>query len=451
MSSVSVRDVEAPAGSIVIEFVEWLRALTSGDGSDLHLKATSAPMLRETGRLRRLERAPLTAGELSHLAQTIVPAHRAERFREEGEVDFGHSVPGVGRFRANVFRQRDSVSMVFRRLRIGGPTFEEIGAPEIVQKLAEEPRGLILVTGPTGSGKTTTLAAMIEHINRTQAVHVVTIEDPIEVLFSDRMASVNQREVGQDSKTFLTALRASLRQDPDVILIGEMRDEETARAALQAAETGHLVMSTLHTTNATETVNRLLDFFPAHQQQQIRRLPSGALRGIICQRPVPAVGGGRVACLEVMVNTGRIADRIADPATTSEIQDVMAKGGFYGMRTFDQALLELVATGVVTEDEAMVAASEPHDLKLRLEAAHVSGGRRAPRLGFEQDVKPLFSDLERKALLWAYDLWDYTAVTRHATEILKKAEDGDPPFDPRWPEERIAALRSWIEDCEMAP
>ena len=196
MSSVSIREAETPAGSIVIEFVEWLRALTSGDGSDLHLKAGSAPMLRETGRLRRLERVPLTAGELSHLAETIVPEHRSERFREEGEVDFGHSAPGVGRFRANVFRQRDSVSMVFRRLRVGGPTFEEIGAPEIVQKLAEEQRGLILVTGPTGSGKTTTLAAMIEHINRTEAVHVVTIEDPIEVLFSDKLASVNQREVG---------------------------------------------------------------------------------------------------------------------------------------------------------------------------------------------------------------------------------------------------------------
>ena len=196
MSSVSIREAETPAGSIVIELVEWLRALTSGDGSDLHLKAGSAPMLRETGRLRRLERVPLTAGELSHLAETIVPEHRSERFREEGEVDFGHSAPGVGRFRANVFRQRDSVSMVFRRLRVGGPTFEEIGAPEIVQKLAEEQRGLILVTGPTGSGKTTTLAAMIEHINRTEAVHVVTIEDPIEVLFSDKLASVNQREVG---------------------------------------------------------------------------------------------------------------------------------------------------------------------------------------------------------------------------------------------------------------
>ena len=277
---------------------------------------------------------------------------------------------------AYLFRQRGAVSMVFRKLGMGGPTFEAIGLPPIVQKLSDEARGLLLATGPTGSGKTTTLSAMIEHINRTRAVHIVTIEDPIEVLYADRLASINQREVGQDSKTFLSALRASLRQDPDVILVGEMRDTETVRAALQAAETGHLVLSTLHTVDATETVNRLLDFFPAYQQHQVRLTLAGALRGIICQRLVPAVSGGRVPCLEILVNTGRIADRIVDPATTSEIKDVIAQGGFYGMRTFDQSLLELVRLGDVTAMDAMEAASVPQDLDLMLQQAGVSVGPR---------------------------------------------------------------------------
>ncbi len=356
--------------------VSWLQELASCDGSDLHAKVGSPPMIREVGRLRRLQRPPVGARELAELAGAIVPPNRKEKFDEDGEIDFAHSVPGVGRFRANVFRQRGAVSMVFRKLGMGGPTFEAIGLPPIVQKLSDEARGLLLATGPTGSGKTTTLSAMIEHINRTRAVHIVTIEDPIEVLYADRLASINQREVGQDSKTFLSALRASLRQDPDVILVGEMRDTETVRAALQAAETGHLVLSTLHTVDATETVNRLLDFFPAYQQHQVRLTLAGALRGIICQRLVPAVSGGRVPCLEILVNTGRIADRIVDPATTSEIKDVIAQGGFYGMRTFDQSLLELVRLGDVTAMDAMEAASVPQDLDLMLQQAGVSVGPR---------------------------------------------------------------------------
>ena len=334
--------VAPPMAGTAVELVEWLQELASGDGSDLHLKANSPPMIRSVGRLTRLDRPPVGAKELSELAKVVVPPNRRDRFDEDGEVDFAHSVPGVGRFRANVFRQRGAVSMVFRKLRMGGPTFEEMGLPPIVQKLSDENRGLILATGPTGSGKTTTLAAMIEYINTTRPLHIVTIEDPIEVLYTDRLASINQREVGQDSKTFLTAIRAALRQDPDVILVGEMRDPETVRAALQAAETGHLVLSTLHTVDATETVNRLIDFFPAYQQTQVRLTLAGALRGIVCQRLVPSVAGGRVPCLEVLVNTGRIADRIVDPSTTSEIKDVIAQGSFYGMRTFDQSLLELV-------------------------------------------------------------------------------------------------------------
>jgi twitching motility protein PilT len=359
------------AGGIVVEFVQWLRTLAEADGSDLHLKVASPPMIRERGQLRRLERPPLSSQEMAGLADAVVPVNRKGMLEEDGEVDFAHSVPGVGRFRANVFRQRGAISMVLRKLRMGGPTFEEMGLPEIVQKLADEARGLVLVTGPTGSGKTTTLAAMIGHINSTRRIHIVTIEDPIEVLHIDNLASINQREIGQDSKSFLSALRAALRQDPDVILIGEMRDPETVRAALQAAETGHLVLSTLHTTDATETVSRILDFFPPHQQQQIRLTLAGALRGIVCQRLVPGISKDRVPCLEVCVNNGRIAERITKPELTAEIQEVIAKGGHYGMRTFDQSLVELVTLGDVSVEDAMEAASEPHDLLLSLQQAGV--------------------------------------------------------------------------------
>ena len=227
----------------------------------------------------------------------------------------------------------------------------------------------MLVTGPTGSGKTTTLSAMIEHINETKPVHIVTVEDPVEVLYADKVASINQREVGTDTDDFLAALRAALRQDPDVILIGEMRDTETVRAAIQAAETGHLVMSTLHTVDATETVNRVIDFFPPHQQKQVRLALAGTLRGIICQRLVPTIDGGRIPALEIMVNTGRIAERIADPDLTAEIHDVIADGSYYGMITFDQYLLNLVRDGKVTIESAMKNVSSQHDFMLALQQA----------------------------------------------------------------------------------
>ena len=354
---------------IVQEFNSWLQQLSNSDGSDLHLKVGSSPMIRLQGILHRLERGPLTYEEVETLAGAIIPEIRKQRFEEKGEVDFAHSASGVGRFRANVFRQRGAISMVFRKLRIGGPEFEEMGLPDIVRQLSDEHRGLILVTGPTGSGKTTTLASMIEHINKTRPVHVVTVEDPIEILFHDRVASINQREVGQDTETFLSALRVAMRQDPDVILIGEMRDAETVQAALQAAETGHLVLSTLHTLDTTETVNRVVDFFPPHQHHQIRLTLAGSLRGIVCQRLVPTTDGGRAPCLEVAVNTGRIAERIADEDSTSEIREVVAAGSYYGMRTFEQSLLDLVVSGRVSIEEAMNATSHQHDFRLMLEQA----------------------------------------------------------------------------------
>jgi twitching motility protein PilT len=264
---------------------------------------------------------------------------------------------------------------------------------------------------------------MIEHINSTRPVHVVTIEDPIEVLHEDKLAAIEQREIGQDSTTFLKALRAALRQDPDVILIGEMRDAETVHAALQAAETGHLVFSTLHTVDAKETVNRLVDFFPADQQRQARSTLAGALRGIICQRLVPAVGGGRVPGLEVLVNTGRISERIVDPDKTSEINEVIAEGAYYGMRTFDQSLLELVSLGDVTIEDAMAVASEPQDLKLKLE--EVLAQPSVARLSFKSDIKPLFRSEDKVAHGWAFDLWEYSSVKEHAKEILERLLSGD--------------------------
>jgi twitching motility protein PilT len=429
-------------GAISVEFADWLRELAQTEGSDLHLKADSPPMIREAGVLRRLSRSPLTEPELESLAGVIIPERRRAIFEEDGEVDFAHPVPGVGRFRANVFRQRTAVSMVLRKLRMGGPTFEEMRLPPVIQRLSDESRGLILVTGPTGSGKTTTLAAMIQHINATRPLHIVTIEDPIEVLHKDELASINQREIGQDSKSFLKALRAALRQDPDVILIGEMRDAETVQAALQAAETGHLVLSTLHTVDATETVNRIIDFFPADQQKQVRLTLAGVLRGIACQRLVPAIGGGRVACLEVLVNTGRISERIVDPDTTAEIHDVVADGAYYGMQTFDQALLELVKLGDVSMESALEASSSPHDFQLA--AQQEQAAPEPPR--FDRDIKPLFAEQDRRSMLWAFDVWDYGSASSKAAEILEQLTRKNFPVDDPWPEERLAVFAEWAAD-----
>jgi twitching motility protein PilT len=361
--------MDTAASPIVEEFNGWLTELMNGEGSDLHVKVGSAPMLRLPEGLTRLQREPVSNEEALAIAHGIIPEDRVAKFDEAGEVDFAYSIPHVGRFRVNVFKQRGSISMVLRKLRFGGPSFEEVGLPEAVRTIADEHRGLILVTGPTGSGKTTTLAAMIDYINKTKPVHIVTIEDPIEVLHKDDMASINQREVGNDTQDFLVALRAALRQDPDVILIGEMRDTETVRAAIAAAETGHLVMSTLHTVDATEAVNRVIDFFPPYQQKQVRLALAGTLRGIICQRLVPTVDGGRTPGLEILINNGRVAERIADPDKTHELKDVIAEGGYYGMVTFDQWTLKLLQDGKITVESALKAVSNRHDFELAMQQA----------------------------------------------------------------------------------
>jgi twitching motility protein PilT len=364
--------MEGTTTPIVEEFNGWLAQLIDSEGSDLHVKVGSPPMIRMPTGLHRMPRDPLTNTETDDIANGIIPENRKAKFEDAGEVDFAYSMPQVGRFRVNVFRQRGSISMVLRKLRFGGPSFQEIGMPDAVRAIADEHRGLILVTGPTGAGKTTTLAAMIDYINQTKPVHIVTIEDPIEVLHKDAMASIDQREIGNDTQDFLSALRAALRQDPDVILIGEMRDTETVRAALAAAETGHLVLSTLHTVDATETVNRIIDFFPPHQQKQVRLALAGTLRGIVCQRLVTTVDGGRTPALEILINTGRVAERIADPEKTNEIKEVIADGGFYGMVTFDQSILELLRQGRITVEAALKAVTSRHDFELAMQQAGMS-------------------------------------------------------------------------------
>ncbi len=339
------------------------------DGSDLHIKAGAPPRVRVAGALRLLPDEPrFTAEETEQLAESIMTPNVLEHFRSHHEVDFAYSVPGTGRFRVNAFYQRSSVALAMRLVRTSAATVESLGLPESVTRLAEEQRGLVLVTGPTGSGKTTTLAAMVDHINHTRACHVVTVEDPVEYLHRDDLAAIDQREVGFDTDSFGSAMRVVLRQDPDVILVGEMRDLETVSAALTAAETGHLVLSTLHTINSTETINRIVDFFPPHQQSQTRVSLAGSLKGIICQRLIPTADGkGRVPVLEILVINGRIQQAILDPIQTSDIEGIVAEGEYYGMKTFDQSLVDLVSSGVVDLQEAMNTATNPHDLKVLLE------------------------------------------------------------------------------------
>ena len=357
-----------------------LRAMEGLDASDLHIKVGSPPRIRIHGTLRKVEgEESLTPDVTTEMAAGIMRDDIAEQFARRNEADFAYAIPGVGRFRVNVFRQRGSVAMVFRRVQTSAARFDQLGLPEVVGRLASEHRGLVLVTGPTGSGKTTTLAAMIDHINRTREVHIVTIEDPIEVLHQDQLAQINQREIGFDTNDFASAMRAAMRQDPDVILVGEMRDQETVAAALSAAETGHLVFSTLHTIDATETVNRIVDFFPPHQQNQIRVALAGALKGTICQRLVPTVDGkGRVPALEVMVVTGRIQQCIVDPQRTGDIHEIVADGEYYGMQTFDQSLVKLYEAGSIDLRAAMMTATAPHDLKVMLQQRGLVGaGARA--------------------------------------------------------------------------
>ena len=348
-----------------------LRRAVELGASDVHLKLDQPPMLRCDGAISPLaECPPLNEGNLLaavEIVTRIVP-ERLRQFHETGDLDIAYTADGLPRFRVNVYRQRGAISLAMRVIPRDVPSFEQLGLPPGVSRLANEHRGLVLVTGATGSGKTTTLAAMIDHINRTRHEHIVTIEDPIEILHPDRNCIVNQREVGLDTADFAQALRRVLRQDPDTILIGELRDAETAQTALQAAESGHLVFSTLHTVDAAETVGRMIEFFPPGKQQQIRSVLAGVLRGVVSQRLLPRLGGGRIAAVEVMVTNARIADLIREERT-EEIPDAVAEGGFFEMQTFQQALIDHVLGGRVEREIAANASSNSHDFSVAVDHA----------------------------------------------------------------------------------
>ncbi len=357
-----------------MDVTDLLRHTVERGASDLHLKVGNVPYVRVDGQLEPAPFPELAPTDTQAFAAALMPPHKVDEFARHNEADLGYTLPGVGRFRINVYRQRGYVGLAIRRVRAEIPTFEELRLPAVMRQLAESVRGLILITGPTGTGKTTTIAAMIGHINRTRRAHIITIEDPIEVVHDDELSLVEQREVGLDTESYAAALKHVIRQDPDVIFVGEIRDPESALAAIQAAETGHLVISTLHTIDATETINRVLDLFPPQQQREVRFSFAGALRGIVSQRLVPrADGKGRVPAVEVLVNTGRVYERIVDPEATVEIADVIVEGGFYGMQTFDQALVQLVREGMVTEEDARAAATNPHDFNLALHGVLARG------------------------------------------------------------------------------
>jgi twitching motility protein PilT len=361
---------------------ELLKKAHSQGASDIHLKVGSSPIVRINGQLFPLaDESRLSQEDTLKVAFSVMSPGQREIFKKKNDIDLAYSVPGLGRFRCNVFIQRGTIGLVFRVIPMKIPTIEELFLPEILRKVAMEERGLILVTGTTGSGKSTTIATMIDHINANRTDHIMTIEDPIEYLHRDKRSIVNQREVGNDTESFGKALRAALRQDPDVILVGEMRDFETIQTALTAAETGHLVFSTLHTIDATETVNRIISVFPPYQHKQVRIQLASVLKSIVSMRLVPrADGRGRVPAVELLIATATIRDCILDPDKTKLIRDAIAQGAVhYGMQTFDQSLLNLFKSGHITYEEALRRATNPDDFALK-----VKGIQSTSELAFDE-------------------------------------------------------------------
>jgi twitching motility protein PilT len=349
---------------------EILRIAVKAKASDIHLKAGLPPIFRIDNMLMPLKNAErIPINQAREIANSFMSEKQLKEFKEKLEVDFGLGIPGVGRFRVNVFQQRGNMGMVFRVIPFDiNLNFTDLYLPKVLEKVSLEPRGLVLVTGTTGSGKSTTLAAMIEYINTRRTCHIITIEDPIEFLHRDKNSIITQREIGVDTNSFAAALRSALRQDPDVILVGEMRDIETIETALMAAETGHLVMSTLHTLDATETVNRIIAVFPPHQQRQIRIQLSVVLRSVISQRLMPrADGKGRVPAVEVLIGTKRVRELIEDREKTKMIPEAISQGfTIYGMQTFDQSLMSLYKRNIITYDEALTQSSNPADFALKV-------------------------------------------------------------------------------------
>ena len=357
-----------PAAGAALELNDILKIALKGGASDIHLKAGLPPMFRIDGDLVPLKDAKrLVPEEMTKMALGIMNPVQKEEFKRSHEIDLAYGVPGLGRFRVNIFQQRGTVGIVLRVIPFGIQNFEQLTLPGVLEKIAAEARGLVLVTGTTGSGKSTTLAAMVDFINSKRTRHIITIEDPIEFLIRDKRSIVNQREVGADTMSFAAALKSALREDPDVILVGEMRDFETIETAITAAETGHLVMSTLHTLDATETINRIVSIFPPYQQKQVRLQLASILKAVISQRLIPrADGKGRVPALEILRNTARIKELIIDKDRTREIPDAIARGfTSYGMQTFDQSIMQLYKKGLITLDESLQQCTNPDDFKLR--------------------------------------------------------------------------------------
>jgi twitching motility protein PilT len=368
-----------------------LRQAVEAGASDVHLKVGQPPVLRYDGELSPSDHPPLTEANLQAVLEQVSSSapRRRQIFDETGDLDIAYAQEGLPRFRVNGFRQRGAISFAFRVIPDQIPSYSDLHLPPGVSTLAQEQRGLVLVTGATGSGKTTTLAAMLDDINEKRKQHIVTIEDPIEILHPDKGCIVNQREVGLDTESFGQALRRVLRQDPDVILIGELRDAETAQVALQAAESGHLVFSTLHTLDAAETIGRMVEFFPGEKQPQVVSIMAGVLRGVISQRLLPKAGGGRIPAVEVMVNNARIAELIRE-RKTEEIPDAIAEGEFFEMQTFAKALIELVLADFVDRETAANAATNRHDFEIALEHALKSRAalRAAPETPPDEEEQP---------------------------------------------------------------
>lgn len=363
---------------------ELLKKASSLGASDIHIKVGSSPIVRIDGALTPMANENrLSQEDTLKLAFSVMSPGQREIFKKKNDLDLAYSVPGLGRFRCNIFIQRGTIGLVFRLIPMKIPTIEELLLPDILRKIALEERGLILVTGTTGSGKSTSIATMIDHINANRTDHIITIEDPIEYLHRDKRSIVNQREVGSDTESFGKALRAALRQDPDVILVGEMRDFETIQTALTAVETGHLVFSTLHTIDASETINRIISVFPPYQHKQVRIQLSSVLKAIISMRLVPrADGKGRVPAVEILIATAMIRDCILDPDKTKLIHDVITQGAIhYGMQTFDQSLFNLFKSGYITYEEALRRATNPDDFALK-----VKGIQSTSELAFEDQT-----------------------------------------------------------------
>ncbi|MCK5808239.1 type IV pilus twitching motility protein PilT [bacterium] len=353
-----------------------LKAATTAGASDLHIKTFSVPVFRINGDLVKMKEFGIVKPEhVKEMLRAILTREQSEKFLKDREIDASYGLSGVGRFRVNVFQQRGSIGLVLRSIPFSIAPMEELHLPVILKKLAMMKRGLVLVTGVTGSGKSTTMASLVDYINNNRTSHVLTIEDPIEFLLRDKKAIINQREIGQDTRSFVKALRAALRQDPDVIVVGEMRDLETIEIALMAAETGHLVISTLHTLDAPETVNRIIGMFPPHQQSQIRQQLASVFAATVCQRLlVTKDKKGRVPAVEVMIGTQLVKEIILAPDRIKEVHDVIQKGHQnYGMQTFDQSIFQLYRQGLITRKEALDNATSPDDLALRMQGVSISG------------------------------------------------------------------------------